>query len=420
MSDDIAIRVRGLGKKYTIGGPQERYQTFRDAIVNSMKAPLRRLTQKGADQSTNEFWALKDVSFDVKKGEIIGIIGRNGAGKSTILKILSRITTPTEGEVDIYGRVGSLLEVGTGFHSELTGRENIFLSGSILGMRKREIEQKFDEIVKFSEIEKFIDTPVKRYSSGMYVRLAFAVAAHLETEILLVDEVLAVGDATFQKKCLGKMGDVTKEGRTVLFVSHNMEAIKSLCPRIILLDNGHLIQNDRVSKVIKIYLQMMGLQINELNEFYRVTNANLIWKGIKNRRELEEITPNEDLIFILEFETKNEDFDNLYIDCAIFNEKGENAIHIKSEYVNKCFEIQKNSKFGFKITIRSPKLSPGQYHMTIYMYQKHGSIVFWAENIDLCRIINKSYFGLANYYEGLSSIIIPEYCIEISTSGEWF
>lgn len=255
MSDDIAIRVRGLGKKYTIGGPQEKYLTLRDAIVNSVKAPFRKLTQKGADRSSNEFWALKNVSFDVHQGEVVGIIGRNGAGKSTLLKILSQITTPTEGEVDIYGRVGSLLEVGTGFHQELTGRENIFLSGSILGMHKREIEEKFDEIVKFSEIEKFIDTPVKRYSSGMYIRLAFAVAAHMDTEILLVDEVLAVGDAVFQKKCMGKMGDVAKEGRTVLFVSHNMNAIEQLCKSCILLESGKLqIFSDDVKSISKKYL----------------------------------------------------------------------------------------------------------------------------------------------------------------------
>jgi lipopolysaccharide transport system ATP-binding protein len=240
MSDEIAIHVRGLGKKYTIGGPQEKYLTLRDAIANSVKASFGRLTRQGTDKSTNEFWALKDVSFDVYQGEVVGIIGRNGAGKSTLLKILSQITTPTEGEVDIYGRVGSLLEVGTGFHPELTGRENIFLSGSILGMKKREIEDKLDEIVKFSEIEKFIDTPVKRYSSGMYIRLAFSVAAHMDTEIMLIDEVLAVGDAAFQKKCLGKMGDVAKVGRTVLFVSHNMNAIEQLCKSCILLESGEI------------------------------------------------------------------------------------------------------------------------------------------------------------------------------------
>jgi lipopolysaccharide transport system ATP-binding protein len=234
-ANTCAIRVRNLGKKYTLGGPHEKYFTFRDAIVNSVKAPFKRLS---SPDPHHEFWALKDVSFDVEQGEVVGIIGRNGAGKSTLLKILSRITSPTEGTVDLYGRVGSLLEVGTGFHPELTGRENIYLSGSILGMKKREIEDKLDEIVKFSEIEKFLDTPAKRYSSGMYVRLAFAVAAHLEPEILLVDEVLAVGDAAFQKKCLGKMGEVAKEGRTVLFVSHNMGAVTSLCSKAILLNSG--------------------------------------------------------------------------------------------------------------------------------------------------------------------------------------
>jgi len=249
---EFAIQVRGLGKKYTLGGPQERGLTFREAIVNSVKAPFRSFSSKA--NPSEEFWALKDVSFDIESGEIVGIIGRNGAGKSTLLKILSRITSPTEGTVDLYGRVGSLLEVGTGFHPELTGRENIFLSGSILGMKNREIEEKLDEIVKFSEIDKFLDTPVKRFSSGMYVRLAFAIAAHLEPEILLVDEVLAVGDASFQKKCLGKMNDVAKEGRTVLFVSHNMGAVANLCTRGILLHHGKIISIGPISKTINTYL----------------------------------------------------------------------------------------------------------------------------------------------------------------------
>ena len=252
-TDHPAIRVSHLGKKYSIGGPQEKYLTFRDAIASSFKAPFKRIL---SNETPPEFWALKDVSFDVEQGEVVGIIGRNGAGKSTLLKIISRITSPSEGTVDLYGRVGSLLEVGTGFHPELTGLENIFLSGSILGMKKREIENKLDEIVKFSEIEKFLDTPVKRYSSGMYVRLAFAVAAHMDTEILLVDEVLAVGDAAFQKKCMGKMGDVAaKEGRTVLFVSHNMNAIEQLCKYCILIEKGTIKQKgSNVSQIIKSYL----------------------------------------------------------------------------------------------------------------------------------------------------------------------
>ena len=253
----IAIRVRNLGKKYTLGGPQEQYLTLRDAIVSSVKAPFNRA-------SPNEgFWALKDVSFDVEPGEVVGILGRNGAGKSTLLKILSRITVPTEGTVEIQGRVGSLLEVGTGFHPELTGRENIFLSGSILGMKKREIEAKLDEIVNFSEIEKFLDTPVKRYSSGMYVRLAFAVAANMDTEILLVDEVLAVGDAQFQKKCMGKMGEVsTGEGKTVLFVSHNMAAMRQLCPSCIWLANGKLKERGQTHQVVDHYLDSTIINAN--------------------------------------------------------------------------------------------------------------------------------------------------------------
>lgn len=261
-SDHPAICVRGLGKKYRIGGPQEKYLTFRDAITNSFKAPLKRFA---SHNTPSEFWALKDVSFDVEQGDVVGIIGRNGAGKSTLLKILSRITAPTEGTVDLYGRVGSLLEVGTGFHPELNGRENIFLSGSILGMKKREIDDKLDEIVKFSEIEKFLETPVKRYSSGMYVRLAFAVAAHLEPEILLVDEVLAVGDAAFQKKCLGKMGEVAKEGRTVLFVSHNMGSIIQLCNTTILLDRGKIIQTGLVQNVVSYYLNLV---LNNKNGYF--------------------------------------------------------------------------------------------------------------------------------------------------------
>lgn len=231
--NDIAIRVESLSKRYRIG--VERHDTLRDALAGFGRKKPQSAIQ---NPKSEEFWALRDVSFEVKRGEVVGVIGRNGAGKSTLLKILSRITEPTGGIAEIHGRVGSLLEVGTGFHPELTGRENIYLNGAILGMKRTEIDRKFDEIVAFSEIEKFLDTPVKRYSSGMYVRLAFAVAAHLEPEILLVDEVLAVGDVAFQKKCLGKMGEVANKGRTVFFVSHNMAAVRKLCSSAILLDSG--------------------------------------------------------------------------------------------------------------------------------------------------------------------------------------
>jgi lipopolysaccharide transport system ATP-binding protein len=257
---DIAIRVKGLSKEYRIGARQETYKTLRDTLTDAIVAPFRRASKllrgqaTGAADLDQAIWALKDVSFDIKPGEVVGLIGRNGAGKSTLLKILARITEPTEGGAEIYGRVGSLLEVGTGFHAELTGRENIYLNGAILGMKRDEITRKFDEIVAFAEVEKFIDTPVKHYSSGMYLRLAFAVAAHLEPEILLVDEVLAVGDARFQRKCLNKMQDVGQQGRTVIFVSHNMPAITRLCARAILLDEGSVCTDGSSHQVISAYL----------------------------------------------------------------------------------------------------------------------------------------------------------------------
>jgi lipopolysaccharide transport system ATP-binding protein len=254
---DTVIRVENLSKLYRIGKAQERHDTLRDALMSGLRAPLGWLRRNGRDldHAQDIIWALKNVSLEVKYGEVVGIIGRNGAGKSTLLKILSRITEPTEGRAVIRGRVGSLLEVGTGFHEELTGRENIYMSGAILGMRKAEIDRKFDEIVDFSGVERFIDTPFKRFSSGMRVRLGFSVAAHLEPEILLIDEVLAVGDAAFQKKCLGKMGDVAREGRTVLFVSHNMVALQNLCPRAIWLHEGQIKGEGEATRVVSDYLQ---------------------------------------------------------------------------------------------------------------------------------------------------------------------
>ncbi len=244
-----AIRASNLSKEYLIGAQVEKYRTLRETLAQTFRNPLRLGSGKN-----NHIWALKDVSFDVGRGQVLGVIGRNGAGKSTLLKILSRVTEPTRGEVELKGRVGSLLEVGTGFHPELTGRENIFLNGAILGMKRAEIEKKFDEIVDFSGVAQFIDTPVKRYSSGMYLRLAFAVAAHLEPEILVVDEVLAVGDAEFQRKCLGKMDDVAHEGRTVLFVSHNMSAILQLTQESILLEKGQLVRRGPSTEVVDHYL----------------------------------------------------------------------------------------------------------------------------------------------------------------------
>jgi lipopolysaccharide transport system ATP-binding protein len=271
-----AITVENLSKQYKIGAARPRHDSLRDHLTDWARSFFRRNGHGPAsddNSSKNTIWALKDVSFQVNRGEVVGIVGRNGAGKSTLLKILSRITEPTEGFADVHGRVGSLLEVGTGFHRDLTGRENVYLNGAIIGMKKAEIDRKFDEIVEFSEIVKFIDTPVKHYSSGMYVRLAFAVAVHLDPEILIIDEVLAVGDAAFQKKCLAKMEDATKQGRTVLFVSHNMVAVTNLCSRAIWFDRGRIVEAGDANAVVKNYVASVSETFKE--------RLDQIWKNVK-------------------------------------------------------------------------------------------------------------------------------------------
>jgi lipopolysaccharide transport system ATP-binding protein len=306
MSDDIAIRVEGLGKRYRYGQTLQLTRTFRETLM-SLPAHLARKARRAlphraskagggaADPDTppGTFWALRDVSFEVRKGETVGIIGRNGAGKSTLLKILSRITMPTAGRAEIQGRLSSLLEVGTGFHPELTGRENVYLNGAILGMRRAEINRKFDEIVAFAEVERFLDTPVKRYSSGMLVRLAFAVAAHLEPEILVVDEVLAVGDAEFQKKCLGKMDSVALEGRTVLFVSHNMQAVRSMCQRGILIREGRIAEEGTSEAIVSSYLDSCQHQVPNVDippEMHRVYPPGLEVHRVEILNSAEEFT----------------------------------------------------------------------------------------------------------------------------------
>lgn len=304
------VRATNLGKQYTIGTREAAYDTLRDSIGQIVRAPLRRFRSGNGKRNVDTIWALKDATFDVKPGEVVGIIGSNGAGKSTLLKVLSRITEPTTGRVELYGRVASLLEVGTGFHPELTGRENIYLNGAILGMKKTEIDSKFDRIVDFSELERFLDTPVKRYSSGMYMRLAFAVAAHLEPEILVVDEVLAVGDAQFQKKCLGKMSDVATEGRTVLFVSHNMNAVKTLCKRTIWVDEGEIKTVGETKQVVLDFVRSAAHSLVEQtwedpsdapgNERVRIHAARLRSTGDDGGSEIFINTP-----FQLEFEFWN-------------------------------------------------------------------------------------------------------------------
>ena len=328
------IKVENLGKKYIISHQsQEKYTTLRDVIANNTKAIAKKIINprnQNIIPKREEFWALKNVSFEINKGDRLGIIGKNGAGKTTILKLLSRITEPTEGRISIKGKVASLLEVGTGFHPELTGRENIFLNGAVLGMSKTEIRRKFDEIIEFAGVERFLDTPVKRYSSGMYVRLAFAVAAHLEPEILLIDEVLAVGDVQFQKKCLHKMEDVSKEGRTVLFVSHNMNAVKQVCNSCILLEAGRIKQFDKdVQKVIKNYIFDEGSGVktsrwvnsgNEFNNQWFKPQKFFIADGNGNKLFMP-VENNSDMWIQIEGEVKFLD-PLLTIGYAIFTEKG--------------------------------------------------------------------------------------------------
>lgn len=325
--EEPIIEVKYLSKQYNIG-VDTTYKTLSESFTSAVKHPIR--TLKDFRRQSDTFWALKDVNFKVQRGEVLGIIGRNGAGKSTLLKILSRITSPTEGEVIMRGRVGSLLEVGTGFHPELSGRENIYFNGSILGMKKREIDEKFDEIVKFAGVEKFLDTPVKRYSSGMQVRLAFSVAANLDPEILVVDEVLAVGDAAFQKKCLGKMEEVAEGGRTVLFVSHNMNAVEQLCESCIRLEKGQISNYSRdVQSVIRQYLfsqssiDAESKWVNEGNEFINFWFVPLLFYiGNKNGEKLlMPVKNNEDMWIHIEGDLKEKD-PALTLGYAIYSEDG--------------------------------------------------------------------------------------------------
>lgn len=328
---DIAIRIHGLGKRYRIGASQKKAESINHKLRDLIGSPFRYLSSTLRPQSDEEtLWALRDVSFDVERGEVLGIIGRNGSGKSTLLKILSRITEPTTGRAEVYGSISSLLEVGTGFHPELTGRENIFLSGSILGMKKREIEDKFDEIAQFSGIEKFLDTPVKWYSRGMYVRLGFAVAANLDSDILLIDEVLAVGDAAFQKKCIGTMRSAAKEGRTVLFISHNMGAVSQLCTRAILIEMGRLTNQGSVQDVAGYYLNKNNESektswINDTNNVkYKndiLTPLRLSLKDAEGRIISSIVPRNADVYVEIEF-LLHQALSNLNVGISLLNQQG--------------------------------------------------------------------------------------------------
>jgi lipopolysaccharide transport system ATP-binding protein len=371
---DIAIKVEGLGKRYRIGANQQAYKTLKEKLTQTAAAPfnaLRSLTGRNGYHPSNGhkskaemIWALKDVSFEIKRGEVVGVIGRNGAGKSTLLKILSRITEPTEGYADITGRIASLLEVGTGFQPELTGRENIFLNGSILGMKRAEIIKRFDEIVAFAEVEKFIDTPVKHYSSGMYLRLAFGVAAHLDPEILLVDEVLAVGDAAFQKKCLGKIGEVAKQGRTVLFVSHSMGAVSSLCDRTVWFDKGKIQCAGPTSGIVTAYLaevfqnnsdELDTLRLPGFGKEARILDVELLTNDGLNALF------GEPLKYRLVVSSER-NLTDVSVGCSIFNSSGGCVGTLITKDV---FSIKSNEPLTLELTVSDSNLAPGSYYAGI-------------------------------------------------------
>lgn len=371
MSDTV-IRIVGLSKKYILSHQRTRgYKTFRDAISDGARRFGKILTQPFKSQkelplTKEEFWALQDISLEIKQGERLGIIGRNGAGKSTLLKILSRIVDPSKGKINIKGRVASLLEVGTGFHPELTGRENIYLNGAILGMRRQEIKNKFDEIVAFSEVEKFLDTPVKRYSSGMYVRLAFAVAAHLEPEILVIDEILAVGDAAFQKKCLGKMEDVSKnEGRTVIFVSHNMAAISALTETALWLESGKLKMQDTSRKVIECYINQ-GMN-NSLEWKAKKINLNPIQiLGLKLYSHDGQIDVDKDIVFEMEYDIR-ENIRGAVISLIILSPDGNQILSTEDIDVNPTLMDRRIAgKYISQISIPGGLLAAGRYIVKIH------------------------------------------------------
>jgi lipopolysaccharide transport system ATP-binding protein len=410
MSDSI-IKVENLSKQFIISHEQrERYTSLRDVVAGKVKKVFSKSSTQESLPAREEFWALNDVSFEIKRGDRVGIIGRNGAGKSTLLKVLSRITEPTKGRVEIEGRIASLLEVGTGFHPELTGRENVFLNGAILGMSRAEIRNKFDEIVAFAEVEKFLDTPVKRYSSGMYVRLAFAVAAHLEPEILIVDEVLAVGDAQFQKKCLGKMEDVSNnEGRTVLFVSHNMSTLKALCSSMIYLKNGQMVHQGDVEYTIQQYLSenkdvvKSGLIPRDFHRKYKTGEAfftSVMTFDLKDKPQ-NEFYFGEKLKIVVEIEVLKE-IENGLVNILISTNSGEN-IALLADNQEEIYQI-KNYKTGrhqIHVFVNA-KFLPLNYSITAMIAHYHnGTPIDWVENVVGFKVSNVGTKKGSDYPWGL-------------------
>lgn len=408
-----AISVDHLGKLYQLTHELQRHHSFRDLITDLVTSPLRRLRRmQGHDESVEAFWALRDVSFVVNPGEVVGIVGRNGAGKSTLLKMLSRIVEPTEGKIRLMGRVASLLEVGTGFHPELSGRENIYLNGSIQGMRKTEIDAKFDQIVAFADIERFLDTPVKRYSSGMFVRLAFAVAAHLDPEILIVDEVLAVGDAQFQAKCLGRMKEVSgTAGRTVLFVSHNLAAVSALCSRVILLNKGRMVADGPTDEVLSQYHS----SYQRAEEQYRVKTSSITWRGVVNRRSLDDIRLDADIVFSLKFMTGPDAIGDLEFNFELIDELDRCVAHCRSSFLGKPFNVAGGSEFTVRFSMHSPRLAPGCYTMVVDVRAGRDTLCR-VEGVDACSISGASPFLPGLLLEPSSGTIIPDFQVDILES----
>ncbi len=400
---EIAVKIEGLSKQYRIG-ERNSYPMFRETLMRTVSAPFRKLSSRfSGKQNVSQagwIWALRDVDLEVKHGEILGIIGRNGAGKSTLLKILSGITEPTTGYADIYGRVGSLLEVGTGFHPELTGRENIFMNGAILGMNRREIKRKFDEIVAFSEVEKFLDTPVKRYSSGMYMRLAFAVAAHLEPEVLIVDEVLAVGDIEFQKKCIGKIQNVSQsQGRTVLFVSHNMDAIQRLCTRCLFLDQGRLITQGDTDNTVLQYISHNSIQ-SQPKQWIEISNVRRIGTGEARFVAIQYDSLNEAALFHpypmgpLEFLLAIESDSNITVASlavTIYSRAGTKLVKAEIGSIGQVIDLKKGQNI-VKIRIEELHLNPDIYILGLWLHKKSKSIGYppldYLENACELEVVN--------------------------------
>ncbi len=410
------IEIKNIGKKYNITHQKGGYITLRDILANVFKNPLAFLKTKTKQiigmETKEEFWALKDVNFEVAKGEVVGIIGRNGVGKSTLLKILSQITPPTTGEIKINGTVGSLLEVGTGFHPELSGRENIFLNGAILGMKKKDIVKKFDEIVEFAGIEKFLDTPVKYYSSGMYVRLAFSVAAHMETDILIIDEVLAVGDAEFQKKCLGKMDEITKEqGRTILFVSHNMTTIEQLCNKVVILKEGKILFKGPTQEGVDLYLgSKIGLQKEKIWAKEKAPGDEVV-KILKTyaHTDVDRITDSFDIVKNIEYEVLEENHTFTH-GINVYNKENINVFN--SHDVTSEIRKYPHKKGIYSSTVWIPEntLSEGIFTIGVALFKPSPFLIHvHQENVIIFEVIDEVRGDSArgNYHGGFPGIVRP-------------